>query len=159
MKKLLLGMFVALFTIFGSVNTASAGFLWDLFDDSRGQNYICQDDDCGVDDGIDAVRDSIQWSETQKPASQYIQDIVNYVLTFMAIVGVLYIIYAWFNILTAAGDDEKVSNSKKTITYVAIGLVVMFLAASIINFIFSIFDNAASDEPQTQSAIEQTYHI
>ncbi|MGB2111306.1 MAG: hypothetical protein ACPHY8_05780 [Patescibacteria group bacterium] len=55
-------------------------------------------------------------------------------------------IYAGFNILTAAGDDEKVSNSKKTITYVAIGLLIMFLAYSIIGFIFGIFDEASTPD-------------
>lgn len=146
MKKILTSivLFFALMTV--TIWGVSAGFLSDLFDGDWAQPYICQDDDCGTDDGIEAVRDALDWSEKDKAASQYIQDIVNYVLTFMAIVWVLYIIYAGFNILTAAGDDEKVSNSKKTITYVVIGLLIMFLAYSIIWFIFGIFDNASTPD-------------
>lgn len=159
MKKLIIGWIVALLAVFGNSGNVSAGFLGDLFDSDGPNAPICQDDDCGWENGVDAVKDAIQGAETQKPASQYIQDVANYVLTFMAIIGVLYIIYAGFNILTAAGDDEKVSNSKKTITYVAIGLVVMFLAASIINFIFSIFDNTASDVPQTQSSYQTNMYM
>ncbi len=150
MKKFLssIVLFFTLMTV--TIWGVSAGFLSDLFDGDWAQPYICQDDDCGTDDGIEAVRDALEWSEQNKPASQYIQDIVNYVLTFMAIVWVLYIIYAGFNILTAAGDDEKISNSKKIITYVAIGLVIMFLAYSIIWFIFGIFDNASTQNINNQ---------
>ncbi len=144
MKKFItsIAIFFALVTV--TIWGVSAGFLSDLFDGDWAQPYICQNDDCGADNGIAAVSDALEWSEKNKPASQYIQDIVNYVLTFMAIVWVLYIIYAGFNILTAAGDDEKVSNSKKTITYVVIGLLIMFLAYSIIAFIFGIFDEAST---------------
>ncbi len=146
MKKIILSVFTFLTIFWISISWVSAGFLSDLFDWDWAQPYICQNDDCGTDDGIEAVRDALDGSEKNKPASQYIQDIVNYVLTFMAIVWVLYIIYAGFNILTAAGDDEKVSNSKKTITYVAIGLLIMFLAYSIIGFIFGVFDNASTSD-------------
>lgn len=117
--------------------------LSDLIDDWAPSTHICEDsDDCWFDKWVEVVKDAIQWAETEKKASEYIQDIVIYVLSFMAIVAVLYIIYAWFNILTAAWDDDKVTQSKKTIMYVALWLLVMFLAASIVGFIFGIFDGA-----------------
>ena len=37
--------------------------------------------------------------------------------------------------MTSAGNDDEVATSKKTILYVAIGLIVMWLAFSIVKFI------------------------
>lgn len=157
MKKLLIWLMLIIGIIFWNSSIVSAGLIEDLFDSGWPAAHVCQGDECGWDDWVEAVRGAIEWAETQKPASQYIQDIVNYLLSFLAIVWVLYIIYAWFNILTAGWDDDKVSGSKKTITFVAVGLLVIFLASSIINFIFSIFDETLSEEPQAN--IEITEYI
>lgn len=145
MKKIISLFIVTLLSISIFSGNVSAGFFSDVFDSSGPQNPICQwDNECWVNAWIDAVKWSLDASETEKPASEYIQDIISYVLTFTAIVWVIYIIYAGFNILTAAGDEDKVSKSKTTIIYVAVWLVVMFLAASIIGFIFGIFDWAST---------------
>lgn len=157
MKKLLIWLMLVIGIIFWNSSIVFAGWLQNLLDPIWPAVPVCQGDECGWDNWVEAVRGAIEWSETQKPASQYIQDIVNYLLSFLAIVWVLYIIYAWFNILTAGWDDDKVSGSKKTITYVAVGLLVIFLASSIINFIFSIFDETLSEEPQAN--IEITEYI
>lgn len=66
---------------------------------------------------------------------------VAYLIGFLGIVGVIYIIYAGFQILTGNGEEEKLSEARKTITYVAIGLVVIFMAYSIVIFIIGSGNN------------------
>jgi hypothetical protein len=48
------------------------------------------------------VSGNINDIEKTKKFSVYVQDIIMYLLAFLGIVGVIYIIYAGFNILTAA---------------------------------------------------------
>ena len=70
--------------------------------------------------------------------SQFIQNIVSYLLGFVALIAVLLIIWAGFMILTAAGDEAKVKKAYKTIIYVIIGIVVMYLAYSIVLFVINV---------------------
>lgn len=72
--------------------------------------------------------------EKNRKFSQYVQDIIAYLLVFLSVVGVAYIIYAGFQILTAAGNDDKVKKSKSIIFHVIIGFFLIFLAYSIVTF-------------------------
>lgn len=56
---------------------------------------ICKDnDDCGLVKGTQMVKENIDAINTQDKASEYVQKIVVYLLTFVTIIAVLYIIYA-----------------------------------------------------------------
>ena len=70
---------------------------------------------------------------------------MTYALSFVAIIGVLIILFAGFQILTAGGDEKKVGSSKTMIMYAAIGMIVMFLAWSITKFVINIFDKSSSN--------------
>jgi len=72
---------------------------------------------------------------TTGSAEDVIQLYVQRLLGFLYIIAVLYALWGGFNILTAAGDDEKVGNGKKIIIQALIGLVVIFLAGSIVQFV------------------------
>jgi len=67
-----------------------------------------------------------------------VQSYVSTFMTFLAIVAVLLILWGGFNILTAAGDDDKVSKGKTIIIQAGIGLVVIFLANSIIQWVLGL---------------------
>ena len=41
-----------------------------------------------------------------------IVNIMSYILWFLALIGVIFAIYAWFQILTAGWDDDKVKKGK-----------------------------------------------
>ena len=56
-----------------------------------------------------------------------VQGYVNTFMTFLAIIAVLLILWGGFQILTAAGDDDKVSKGKTIIIQAAIGLLVIIL--------------------------------
>jgi hypothetical protein len=73
-----------------------------------------------------------------------VQGYINTFMTFLAIIAVLLILWGGFNILTAAGDDDKVSKGKTIIIQAGIGLLVIFLANSIITWVLGLFvSNAA----------------
>ncbi len=98
----------------------------------------CRDGECSLDEGIDTVKHGIDSIETERSVSAYIQDIIIYLLWFITILAVLYIIYAWFKILTSAWNDEEVSKSKSTIISVLVWIVIIWLAYSIVKFIINV---------------------
>ncbi len=58
-------------------------------------------------------------------------------ITGLAItLSVLFIIFGAMQFLTAYGNDEKLSNAKKTITFALVGLVLSLLAFAIVQIIF-----------------------
>ena len=83
--------------------------------------------------GQDNVRDDVVGAEGSADAT--IQILVWRVVTFLYIVAVLYGIWWGFNILTAGGDEEKVKKWKTILIQALIGLVVIFLASSIIQWL------------------------
>lgn len=147
--------------------SASACNIFNWTDDCMWVNSVdyCNSNDpasskyCSLDRGTQVVSGNINNIEKDRKFSVWIQDVVAYLLVFLGIVGVLYIIYAGFNVLTAAGNDDKVKKGKATILHVFIGLVLIFLAFSIVKFIIGsngrggILNNAF----EMPSLIETTY--
>ncbi|MDP2103324.1 MAG: hypothetical protein Q8K26_00190, partial [Candidatus Gracilibacteria bacterium] len=73
-------------------------FNWSDCDSSDSVIYCNSGEDCSLDKGTQIVSNNINSIEKNKRFSEYIQDVVAYLLLFIGIVGVLYIIYAGFNI-------------------------------------------------------------
>ncbi len=136
MKKIILILLIILSYLNLNPNTIFA----DLFDDNSSIIY-CRWDDCSLDEWTEVVKRWIDWIETNKDASTYIQDIVVYLLTFITVIAVLYIIYAWFKILTSAWDEEKASSAKKIIISVALWILLMWLSFVIVRFILGVIMN------------------
>lgn len=124
------------------VSLTSAGFFDSIIDSwAPSIRYCDTEGECGLDRGIDIIRDGLNDMETERTASQYVQDVVLYLLTFVTLVAVIYIIYAGVQILTWNGDEEKLKKSKQIIIYVAIGLAVIWLAWPITRFIYAVLIN------------------
>lgn len=124
-----------------SIYSVSAGFFDDFIRDGAPELRYCQGNECGLDQGIEILKDSnIDGIETERALSVYIQDIVEYILGFIALVSVLFIIYAWFQILISSGDEEKVKKAKGIILHALMWLIVIFLAWPIQLFIFNILN-------------------
>lgn len=113
---------------------------YDPWETGRPDIPFCQGDDCGFWEGVDAVKDGINDIEKERKFSEYIQDVIGYVLTFVSLLAVAYIMYAGFQILTWNGDEEKLKKSRQTIIYVIIGIIVIWLAWSITSFIINILN-------------------
>ena len=63
--------------------------------------------------------------------------VINFILTFLALLALIFIIIGGFRILVAGGNDENVTKGRKTIVYAIIGLVIIFFARTIVGFFTS----------------------
>jgi len=62
-------------------------------------------------------------------------NVMNYFLGFVVVACIFMLIYAGFSFVTAAGDEKKVENARKTITYAVVGLIVALLAKSLVGLV------------------------
>jgi len=135
----ILRFFIFFLLSFGiSFSVWHAGFFDSFISSGTPEVRYCSGGDCGLQEGIDAIEWSVTDLETSRSASEYIQDIVRYLLTFVTLIAVLYIIYAGFQILIWWGDEEKLKSSKQMILYVILGIIVMWLAWPITLFILNV---------------------
>jgi hypothetical protein len=66
-----------------------------------------------------------------------IMGIVNALLGFLGVLAIVIILWGGFRWLTSGGNEEKVGEAKKIITAGVIGLVIIFTAYAIANFVIS----------------------
>lgn len=85
--------------------------------------------------GVDDIQDGLKWTEDS--ADTAVQTVVGNAISFLYIVAVIYAIYGAFNILTAWGDEEKVKKWKTIIIQALIGLIVLWLANSVVEWLVS----------------------
>jgi hypothetical protein len=82
-------------------------------------------------------------SETLKPGGdswdndlvQTADNLLGYLIGLLYFIAVALWIYGWFTILVSGWDEEKVKKWKNIIIYVVIGLIVIFLASQLINWV------------------------
>jgi hypothetical protein len=129
-----------IFVLTGFFQTTDAGFLSDLLDNGKPHVNYCQNDDCGWEEWVTQVWDNLEWVVTNQTASQYIQEIIIFLIGFLSLLAVIYIIYAWFNIMIWSWDEEKMKKSKSTIIYVILGLLIIYFAYTLVAFVFNVFD-------------------
>ena len=136
MRNFIGKIFLLIFIIFGFFSNVNAG----IFDSEENKEIIyCKGKDCWLEKWTELVKESVEWIATEWTATDKIQEIVVYLLSFLSIVAVLYIIYAWFRIMTSSWDDDVVKNQKKTIMYVIIWILVIRFAWLIANFAVKIW--------------------
>ena len=83
--------------------------------------------------GQDEVATWLQGSTDS--ADNAVQVLITNAIGFLYLIAVVFALWGWFNILTAGGDEEKVKKGKTILIQAAIGLVVIFLASSIVQWI------------------------
>lgn len=66
-----------------------------------------------------------------------VMNIVNWIIGVIGIVAVIVMIIGGVQYMTSSGDPGKVKKAKDTILYGVIGLVVVILAAAIVNFVIA----------------------
>lgn len=85
--------------------------------------------------GQNKVAADLKWQDTT--ADVAIQWLVNKAMAFLWILAVLYAIYGGFQILTAWWDDGKVKKWKTILFQALLGLLVIFLAYSIVSWLIT----------------------
>jgi Type IV secretion system pilin len=88
-----------------------------------------------IDTGLGRIDSKIKG--TDAGADSAIQTLISNAMVFLGILGVCYGIWGGFQIVTAGGDEEKVKKGRTIIIQVVIGLIVIFLANSIIQWVLT----------------------
>lgn len=68
-------------------------------------------------------------------ANSKLAEIINWATGFAALVAVIFLIIAGYTYITAAGDADKIEKAGKTITAAIIGLVIVFVARVLVEFV------------------------
>lgn len=70
--------------------------------------------------------------------------ILTYALSLLTLIALAIIIYGGFVWMTAAGNEEKISKAKKTLSAAAIGLIVVMLSWAIVIFVATTIHSATT---------------
>jgi len=83
--------------------------------------------------GIDANNLGVQGTVTSTTTLvSTILGLINWVAWFVALVAVVFGLYAGLLFISAGGDDSKISKAKSILIYAVIGIAVAILAFSIV---------------------------
>lgn len=82
------------------------------------------------------IKEGVKWSNDT--ADVVIQNLVWTASWFLALIAVLYLLYGWWNILTAGWEEDKVKKWKTIVIQAIMGLGVIFLAYSIVNWLIKL---------------------
>ena len=74
-----------------------------------------------------------------------IDSILWYVIGLFYFIAIIFAVYAWFTILTSGWDEEKVKKGKKIFIYVLLGLVLILLASTIINWVIDVINTTGNN--------------
>lgn len=61
--------------------------------------------------------------------------IINYVLALVGVIALAFIIYGGFTYITSGGNEDRVESAKGMIVNAVIGVVVIGIAAALVNFV------------------------
>ena len=82
---------------------------------------------------------------SDKNINAVIGNIINIVLGFLGILAVIYIIYAGYRWITAAGNEQTVTEAKVTIRNAVYGIMVVLLSWAIISFVIDNIADSSKD--------------
>ena len=77
---------------------------------------------------------------TKEDMAQMITNFANMMVVPASSVALIFAIYGGFIYLTSAGNQEKTDSGKKTLTWAVIGLILIIISYSVVNyFLTSLF--------------------
>ena len=71
----------------------------------------------------------------QGDLAQVILRLINYVLAIVGVIALAYLVYGGFTYITSAGNEDKVEAAKEIIINAVVGVVVIGIAAALVNFV------------------------
>lgn len=97
------------------------------------------DDICNVSNVSDEIKaaSGCEGYDTGSDLGNTIINIINVVISVIGIVAVIAIIIGGVQYMTSTGDPGKIKKAKDTIMYAVIGLIIVILAAVIVNFVIT----------------------
>jgi len=88
-----------------------------------------------IDFGTQNVKGTVQG--TAKTADSALQDLLAWLMGFLALVAFLFLVWGGFQFLTAGGDEEKVKKWKTIIIQSLIGLFIIWIAWGVVSWIIT----------------------
>lgn len=73
---------------------------------------------------------------------EIVGELISTGLGFVGIIAVVIVLWAGFKWMTSGGKEEKVTDAKKTLVSLIIGLAIMLTAYSLINFVIKALTDA-----------------
>jgi hypothetical protein len=70
----------------------------------------------------------------------FVLNLVNLAISFSVIIAVASLIIAGFRYILAIGDEEKIEKATKSLVFALVGLVVVFIAPLLVEYLTSFFD-------------------
>jgi TRAP-type C4-dicarboxylate transport system permease small subunit len=64
--------------------------------------------------------------------------VLNSFLLFLGLIATGFLVFGGFEYVTSAGNDQAVGKAKKVIIYAAVGIIIILLAAVIVNALIGI---------------------
>jgi type IV secretory pathway VirB2 component (pilin) len=82
----------------------------------------------------------LDWSGFNNPTNynsleEFIVQVVNMAISFSVIIAIIALIIAGFKYILAMGDEEKVEGATKSLIFALVGLVIVFLAPLLVEYI------------------------
>lgn len=77
------------------------------------------------------------------PVTEVVIPIIKWILGLLGLIAVIMIIYGGYLWLMAGGNEDQVTNAKKTIRAAVIGIAIVLLAYSISILVFNVITNAS----------------
>ena len=74
---------------------------------------------------------------TNTDIKQVIINIIQFLLGFLAIIAIIIVLYGGWQWMTAAGNEEKITSARATLTAGLIGLVIILAAYAITSFVIT----------------------
>ena len=71
--------------------------------------------------------------------SVLVLDLINFAINASVVLAVVALIVAGFKYILAMGDEKKTEDATKSLIYAIVGLVVVFIAPLIVNFLTEFF--------------------
>ena len=98
---------------------------------------VCKNDACSNDFGASKTEE-LQLGEETSDIRIEINRVINIFLSFLAIIGIILILYGGILWATAGGNDEQVGKARKVIIAAAIGLVIIGIAWTLVSFVINL---------------------
>jgi len=98
---------------------------------------LAQSSDTNALFGVNQVDNGLNNSLVKGDPRTIIARIINFALGFLGVIAVVIIIYGGFKWMTAAGNEDQVSEAKKLLGAGVIGLVIILAAWALATFIIA----------------------
>ncbi len=75
----------------------------------------------------------------QEELPKLLVTVTNYFLLLVAALALAYLVYGGFAYMTSGGDSTKATAAKRVITYAIAGIILIGVAAALVNFVAGAF--------------------